>query len=166
MMDCWLENPSKRPSFEELKAKFEAFSNYDHLLIQFPKGGDSNYPYANTMATEPLDNNLGDLVSAEEQPLLDYLTIQTQTVGEQNGNLLEVECRMRRISSEPILERDGQGGLTNDQEGEEEFRKRSLSNSYVRTPKTDSRFGTRQSRKFVWSQEIPEVHICAVKEGD
>uniref|UniRef100_A0A8C5WHV6 Tyrosine-protein kinase n=1 Tax=Leptobrachium leishanense TaxID=445787 RepID=A0A8C5WHV6_9ANUR len=29
MLDCWNENPHKRPSFEELKAKLESLANYD-----------------------------------------------------------------------------------------------------------------------------------------
>lgn len=153
MMDCWLEDPSERPSFEELKEKFEAFSNDKTLLIQFPKGRESNYPYASTIATEPSDSKPGDFTSL--------------SMSQRKENLLEIGMGMRRISSEPTLDSGGMDEPMGDQERESDL-KRSLSNPYVRTPRRDSRFDTRQNKQFVWNQEIPRVLIipAAVNEDN
>ena len=166
MLDCWLEDPSKRPSFNELHAKFEAFSNDNQLLIQFPKSEVISCTYTSTIAIELSDSNLRDVVSlGERSPLFDYLRIQNHTIEEQNKNLLVVGTGIRRILSEPILEGGQAVPICND-EYEGDIRKRSLSNSYVSTPKRNSWYEMRRNKNFVWNQQIPQVNVIPAVNDD
>lgn len=160
-MDCWLEDPSKRPAFAELQAKFEAFPNDNQHLIQFPKSEDIR---TSSNTAEPFDNVFRDAVSLGGlSPTMDYLTIQNRR--EQNKNLLVVGTGMRRILSEPILE-GWQAVPMSDDESEVDIKRRSLSNSYVSTPKRDSWFQIKLNNNTVCNQEIPQVHIIPAIDDD
>ena len=154
MVRCWLEDPSKRPSFTELREKFEAFSKENHLLIHFPKNSDVNFPNITTVVSESPVSNIRDSLSPDVQSLMVPRNVQINGIGEQDTNLLHiVGTGMRRILSEPILE-GSQNAAISGSENEGSFRKRLSSNPYVSSPRRpNSQFLMTTSKSAVWNQE-------------
>ena len=160
MTECWKEDPSERPTFSTLIKKFESFSSYAKLPIQFPMNGDKDYPYASDISIKtPVKHHLTPKDPFFPEKRYSY---HHDNEYELAGGPTD-ESDVRRVSSEPILDQAMSPLFT------AQGVHRSLSNSYVQMPQReipqrDILFTRRRSKDEVFTLDIPRVQISASEE--
>ena len=159
-MDCWQEDPSKRPTFSALIEKFEVFSNDMKPLIQFPRNTDKRYPHVR------------DIIAMKHHLMPENPYLFEQRYSYHHGNEyplaggLKDESDVRRVSSVPILEKAECSLFAMGVNGN--IKKQPLSKSYSlpqrEIPKQDVHVMRHQSKDLVLPLDIPRVYISAAVE--
>ena len=169
MMECWLENPSKRPSFPDLREKFEKFANNEKKVpIEFPKKVEKDYYDIEKVAKKSKKTKLNP---QDQFPPRNRFSYHHEDDYELAGGGLRVGNAIRKFSSEPSL--DQRSGLSFTAPwSESNSKERSLSNSYVDFPErpvltsiskhadSSGRNGTGHTVIL----EVPQVLVSAAKE--
>lgn len=169
MFDCWDAEPSNRPTFMEIKQEIYNFlqnTDNDTDFVQFPshkellKSQRGAYVTIGDLAkNDPAPTSQRHTPSMGGDDVLIHVPVtieasneslsNSQDIGEAHSNHLDVETRVQRHRSAPVM--DGEGW--NWELAPKEARRRTLSNAYVRTPKRD-RNQVRNS--FEWNLETPD----------
>ena len=164
MLKCWEEDPSRRPTFTEIKTKFYHFLNSSSNHIQFPSCSNlAVEAESNIHATESngiTNISLNDLSGKSHDGYIMADEISRSLDSHTDSKFLTIATGMRRPVSEPILDPEYLRSIeSNPDTGEnDEFRMRSQTNPYVQTPKRASKSEIRKER-FVWVSETPRIFI-------
>ena len=177
MLNCWEEEPSKRPTFSELRKGINQFMQDKCHLIHFASpdnGYDSlSEPYhraASSVLSDFLVPGLANGVAFGYDSLARVPRSRSRSPSPQLDRL-GVSPRSsspRHHLSEPNLERRDGGSSDEEEEVSRRsggFVRRSHSNPYVQTPK-HSKSVVRRSVEFEWNFVPPQITIQPVYEGE
>jgi len=160
-------DPSARPSFSDLREKFEKFSNNETIMpIKFPRKEEEDY-----YAMDEVINISYNMIRPNRQdqyPPQNRYSYHHDNDYELAGGL-GVSSAIRRFSSEPTLDQGmGQSIIIPLSEGSS--RERSLSNSYVNLPQhpvpwsINNHTANGQSKDRANTLDVPRVMISAARQ--
>ena len=168
MMECWLEDPSKRPSFFDLREKFEKFeSDKKKMPIKFPKKVEKDYYDMEEVAKR--SEKKTKLKPQDKFPPQTRYSYHHEN-DELTGGGLRLGNDIRKFLSEPSLDQRSRLSFTTPR-SEGNSREKSPTNSYVDFPEspvppsnskhTDS---SGKSMGHAIILEVPQVLVSAAKE--
>lgn len=167
MLECWEEDPSKRPPFTKLKQQLNRFMQDKCHFIHF-SSPDSGYDNLSETYNPTASSTFSDfltITSAQGNGVLpgyDSLSAVRRSPSPIQQDFLAVGGQgIRHHLSEPNLEgRDGGMDEGGDEAGNS--LRRTRSNPYVQTPKHDAKNQIRRS--FEWNFSPPQITVQGEEE--